>query len=67
MGCHHSLEGQDNNVVFKNEKARQIVENGAKTAFDVWYEWDKHIYDEDETFALMLEFVKSHNTQEIDS
>lgn len=65
-GCHHSLDAQENNVVFNNSIAQQIVANGAKTAFDIWYEWDKHIYADDEVFAQMLDFVKNHNTQEID-
>ena len=66
MGCHHSLDAQENNVVFNNSFAQQIVANGAKSAFDIWYEWDKHIYADDEVFAQMLDFVKNHNTQEID-
>ena len=67
MGCHHSLDEQENNVVFNNSIAQQIVANGAKTAFDIWYEWDKDIYADDEFFAQMLDFAKNHNTQEIDS
>ena len=67
MGCHHSLDEQENNVVFNNSIAQQIVANGAKTAFDIWYEWDKDIYADDEVFAQMLDFAKNHNTQEIDS
>ena len=66
MGCHHSLDAQENNVVFNNSFAQQIVANGAKSAFDIWYEWDKHIYADDEVFTQMLDFVKNHNTQEID-
>lgn len=67
MGCHHALNDQDNNVVLKNAKAQQMVADGAETVFDIWYGWDKHIYTDDEVFAQMLEFVKNHNTQEIDS
>lgn len=63
MGCHHSLTDQDNNVVFKNAKAQQMVADGAKTAFDIWYEWDKIIYADDEVFAQMLNYVKEINTQ----
>lgn len=66
MGCHQSLDTQENNVVFNNSKAQQFVDNGAKTAFDIWYEWDKSIYADDEVFAQMLDFAKNHNTQEID-
>ena len=66
MGCHHSLDEQTNNVVFKNAKAQQMVADGAKTAFDIWYEWDKSIYTDDEVFALMLNYANEHNTQECD-
>ena len=67
MGCHHSLDDQKNNVVFKNAKAQAMVENGAETAFDIWYEWDKSIYTDDEKFAQMLDYAKQHNTQESDN
>ena len=63
MGCQHSLDEQENNVVLKNEKAKQIVENGATTVFDVWYEWDKSIYNDDEVFAKMLDYAREHDTQ----
>lgn len=66
MGCHHSLDDQANNVVFKNAKAQQMVTNGAKTAFDIWYEWDKNIFSDDEVFAQMLNYAKEHNTQKSD-
>lgn len=64
MGCQHSLNEQENNVVFKNQKVQQMVKDGAKSAFDIWYEWDKSLYDDDETFASILEFVKGIDTQQ---
>ena len=64
MGCQHSLNDQENNVVFKSEKIRQMVQDGAKTAFDIWYELDKHLYSNDEKFSELLDFIKTINTQE---
>ena len=64
MGCHHSLDEQGHNVVFKSTKVQQMLANGAQTAFDIWYEWDKNIYDDDVIFAQMLDFVKQINTQD---
>ena len=64
MGCHHSLDNQEHNVVFKSAKVQQMLANGAQTAFDIWYEWDKSIYDDDAVFAQMLDFVKQINTQD---
>ena len=43
-----------------------MVADGAKTAFDIWYEWDKSIYADDEVFAQMLDFANEHNTQKSD-
>lgn len=62
MGYHHSLDDQKDNVVYKSSKIQQILENGAKTAFDVWYEWDKEIY-KDEVFRKMLEYIRECDTQ----
>ena len=61
-GRQHSLDDQENNVVFKNEKAKKIVEDGAQTAFDVWYEWDKDKFKDSPVFQKVLEYVKTHNT-----
>lgn len=58
------MDDQTNNAVFKNAKTQQMVANGAKTAFDIWYEWDKTIYADDEVFAQMLNYANEHNTQE---
>ena len=62
MGCQHELDDQDNNVVFKNPKIQKMIGDGAQTAFDIWYEWDKIIY-KDKAFVQMLEYIKSHDTQ----
>ena len=63
MGCQNSLDKQENNVVFKSKRVQQMVQNGAKTAFDIWYEWDKSLYADDENFAALLDYVKERNTQ----
>ena len=60
-GFHNSLEEQKNNVVFKSEKVKKMVEAGAQTAFDIWYEWDKEIYKNEPTFTKILNYVKNTN------
>jgi putative hydrolase of HD superfamily len=65
MGCQKSLNEQEDNVVIKSEKIQQLMKDGAKTAFDIWYEWDKAIYAEDEKFSKLLEYLSKINTQEI--
>lgn len=63
MGCQNPLDKQENNVVFKSKRVQQMVQNGAKTAFDIWYEWDKSLYSDDENFSALLDYVKEKNTQ----
>lgn len=61
MGCHHSLDNQENNVVFKNDKAKILIENGAESAFDIWYEWDKDKFADDPIFTDILNYIKDNN------
>ena len=63
MGCQNSLDRQENNVAFKKKEVQQMVQNGAKTAFDIWYEWDKSLYADDEKFSAILDYIKEINTQ----
>ena len=63
MGCQNSLDMQENNVVFKSKKVQQMVQDGAKTVFDIWYEWDKSLYADDEKFSALLDYIKEINTQ----
>ena len=62
MGCQNSLDNQKDNVVFKSEKVQQMIKDGAKTAFDIWYEYDKSLYN-DENFSALLDYIKEVNTQ----
>ena len=63
MGCQHPLDEQENNVVFKSNKVQQMVKDGAQTAFDIWYEWDKSLYYDEEDFARLLDYVRTIDTQ----
>lgn len=63
MGCHNSLDDQENNVAFNSEKVQRIIQNGAESAFDVWYECDKSLFADDETFLNLLEYIRNFNTQ----
>ena len=60
-GMQNPLNEQQNNVVFKSDRVKQMVENGAQTAFDIWYLWDKSIYKDDNIFTLLLDYVKNNN------
>lgn len=63
MGCQNPLDKQENNVVFKSTRVQQMVQSGAKTAFDIWYEWDKSLYADDEKFSTLLDYIKEIDTQ----
>lgn len=65
MGCQHPLDEQEDNLVFKSNKVQQMVKDGAQTSFDIWYEWDKSLYYDDEDFARLLDYVRTINTQEL--
>ncbi len=62
MGYQHSLDDQDNNIVFNSPKIKEMIENGAETAFDIWYEWDKDKYTENPVFTRVLKYIKKNNT-----
>lgn len=62
MGSHNSLNNQENNIIFKSSKVQKILEDGAKNAFDIWYEYDKNIYEDDEIFTQILNYIKNNNT-----
>lgn len=57
-GMHHSLDDQKNNVVFNSSRVQQMVKDGAKEAFDIWYEWDKTIYAGDNQFPEFTNILK---------
>lgn len=63
-GMHRSLDDQENNVVFRIGVAKKLIDEGAETAFDIWYGYDKHIYENDQRypeFSLLLDTAKSYN------
>lgn len=63
MGCQNPLDEQEKNVAFKSESIQQMLQDGAKTAFDIWYEWDKALFADDEKFSSLLDYLKKVNTQ----
>ena len=61
MGCHNSLDEQQNNVVFKSSKIFKMIEEGANAPFDIWYEWDKSKFEGEPVFEKTLLYVKKNN------
>lgn len=60
MGCHNPLTEQTNNVAFRSDKVKRIMEGDVKTPVDVWYEMDKDIYRRSDTFTKMLKYIKDN-------
>lgn len=67
MGMQNPLDEQQNNVVFKSDKIKRMIENGAQTAFDIWYLWDKPIYEDNIIFSTLLKCVKYYNLTKFSS
>lgn len=63
MGYQRSLDDQKNNVAFNSPKVQSVIDNGAQTAFDVWYECDKSKFDAEPVFEKTLSYIKNNNTK----
>ena len=68
-GLHNSLDNQENNCVFKSKKVQTMLENGAKTAFDIWYWYDAHIYEDSicfPEFSNILQVARDNDILTLD-
>lgn len=67
LGLHHPLSEQENNLAMKSSKVKIMLENGASTPFDIWFEWDKLLYkfDNYNEFLELLYSAKDNNLLEI--
>ncbi len=55
-------EDQANNIALRKKTFQQIIDAGAETVADVWHEYDKSLYEDDEVFAKTLVYVRNHKT-----
>lgn len=62
MGCQRDLDDQKNNVVFNSSIVNKMIDDGAKTVFDIWYEWDKTKYESNPVFKKVLLYIKENDT-----
>lgn len=60
MGYQRSLDEQDCNIVFKSSRIQHLIQDGATTAFDIWYECDKGIYTDEPVFTKTLQYVRDN-------
>lgn len=54
---HRTLDDQENNTVMKLDKVKNMIKKGAKTPFDIWYEYDKKIYEGNRFFPQFYELL----------
>lgn len=59
QGYHHQLFEQHHNLVFLNPKAQKFVLDGATTPFDIWFLWDKSIYENDHDFPEFIRLLRT--------
>ncbi len=65
-GFHHLLTDQENNVVMKSSKVQKMIEEGlATTAFDIWFLYDKHIYEETPDMKEFYDVLKCAKDNEL--
>ena len=61
---HRSLNDQETNKVINLDITKKLIEEGAKTPFDIWYGYDKKIYEkypEFQEFKDMLDILKNNS------
>lgn len=66
---HHSLDDQKFNVVFKSEKIKEMIANGASTAFEIWYLYDKSNFNSNlfPEFIEILDYAKENSILDINN
>lgn len=61
---HRSLNDQKTNKVMNLDITKKLIEEGAKTPFDIWYGYDKKIYETYPPFSEfrdLLTFIRDNN------
>lgn len=65
---HRNLHDQETNKVMNLDLTKKLIEEGAKTPFDIWYGYDKNIYEkypEFSEFKDLLDMIKNNNIIDI--
>lgn len=64
MNLHCQLQNNPNNITLKNPRVGQMIQEGAKTAFDIWYEWDKDKFTGSPILVKSLKYIKENSITE---
>ncbi len=65
QGYFHPLGQEGNDFLASTPEAQQIIANGAKTPFDLWYEYDKHRYQDAPPFADLLDLARDNDLADL--
>ncbi len=65
QGEFRPLNEARNEFLANNPIAQEIIANGAQTPFDVWYEYDKHHYQDSPLFANLLELAQNNDLADL--
>lgn len=57
MGLHCTLDDQKDNRAFKSENVQKYLALGAKTPFDIWFECDRSIYENNSRFPEFFDLL----------
>lgn len=49
----------------KNEKIKELINNGSNTIADIFIEYDKDIYKDNKIFLNILDYIKKNNLKEL--
>ena len=60
-GMQRSFDEQENNLVFSNSKIKEMIEEGYKTPFDIWYNNDLDKFKDSKEFTRVLKYIKDNN------
>lgn len=64
-GYHNGMNEQQNNVVFTKEKTQKLLENGANSPFDIWYGYDLSLFENDDNFIEMMNYLKDNDVSKL--
>ena len=64
-GFHNGMDEQQNNVVFTKDKTHELIANGAKCPFDIWYGYDLELFKDDDNFTSVMNYLKDNDISKL--
>ena len=57
-GMQRPLDDQKENIVFQSPKIQEFIKNGATEPFDIFFEWDRSKFENNDRFPEFEEMFK---------